>query len=825
MAVRPPVSYPGVYVQEVPSGVRTITGVSTSIAMFVGMTARGILNAPTRVLSFAEYQRTFGDDMVISEMTEQVLQFFQNGGREAFVTRIANNAKESAVTLLDITGLREVLKVTAKDAGIDGNSIRVEVDYNTPSPEATFNLHVFRELITPSGDFQEENRETHSNLCMNPDNPRFVEKVVNQDSRLVKVERAEEILPPDETTPAPFLLNGYSMSGLFVDWSDPGAAVTAINELLGTGNKIQVRVDGRPPVPVALEPLVASATESGWETAWQNNFTSCLSASGVSVTVELVQIDTNIQTLRIVSAAEGGSVFILPDASGDAARSFHLGVDQGGIEVSGYASHRPAPTGYFARIGIESDLNRLLAFASTKQGELKRYFMTDTSGGPHSGSPHEVTFAGPDTNIDPMFRGTKFDAADSFAGSLRNVRQNLEIIAKAITGGTKNTWTADVYGHRLVLTANYGGPNSDINALVDTDNQTSGGLSASGYQIGGANQLFDHASGSTGTANVRSYSLGVEGAGSYTSSDLSSFVFGTNGASPTLEDYRSSAFPEIDRNVDLFNLLILPRNKGQEDADREEIWGPASSFCRKRRAFLLMDPRSNWETYNDVSDEIADLRIGLVKDHAAVYWPKVTISTNGSSKDIDPSGSIAGLMARIDATRGVWKAPAGVEADLRAVRGIEYAISDDENGVINKLAVNAIRVFPNGIISWGARTMDGFDNSGNTDYKYVPVRRFALFIEESLYRGLKWVVFEPNAEPLWAQIRLNAGAFMHDLFRQGAFKGEKPADAYFVKCDSETTTQNDINLGIVNIWVGFAPLKPAEFVILYLQQMAGQIET
>ena len=109
-------------------------------------------------------------------------------------------------------------------------------------------------------------------------------------------------------------------------------------------------------------------------------------------------------------------------------------------------------------------------------------------------------------------------------------------------------------------------------------------------------------------------------------------------------------------------------------------------------------------------------------------------------------------------------------------------------------------------------------------WKYVPVRRTALYIEESLYRGLKWVVFEPNDEPLWAQIRLNAGAFMHNLFRQGAFAGKTPREAYFVKCDRETTTQNDVNLGIVNILVGFAPLKPAEFVIIKLQQMAGQIE-
>jgi phage tail sheath protein FI len=107
----------------------------------------------------------------------------------------------------------------------------------------------------------------------------------------------------------------------------------------------------------------------------------------------------------------------------------------------------------------------------------------------------------------------------------------------------------------------------------------------------------------------------------------------------------------------------------------------------------------------------------------------------------------------------------------------------------------------------------------------VPVRRTALYIEESLYRGLKWVVFEPNDEPLWAQIRLNVGAFMHNLFRQGAFQGQTPQEAYFVKCDKDTTTQNDINLGIVNIVVGFAPLKPAEFVIIQIQQIAGQIVT
>ncbi|MGH8309744.1 MAG: phage tail sheath C-terminal domain-containing protein, partial [Steroidobacteraceae bacterium] len=127
-------------------------------------------------------------------------------------------------------------------------------------------------------------------------------------------------------------------------------------------------------------------------------------------------------------------------------------------------------------------------------------------------------------------------------------------------------------------------------------------------------------------------------------------------------------------------------------------------------------------------------------------------------------------------------------------------------------------------VSWGARTLDGADQIAS-EWKYIPVRRTALFLEETLFRALKWVVFEPNDEPLWAQIRLNVGAFLQSLFRQGAFQGRTPKEAYFVKCDAQTTTQTDINLGIVNVLVGFAPLKPAEFVIIKIQQIAGQIPT
>ena len=182
-------------------------------------------------------------------------------------------------------------------------------------------------------------------------------------------------------------------------------------------------------------------------------------------------------------------------------------------------------------------------------------------------------------------------------------------------------------------------------------------------------------------------------------------------------------------------------------------------------------------------------------------------------------------MARTDAQRGVWKAPAGLDATLGGVRDLTVKLTDGENGVLNPLGVNCLRLKPAaGPIVWGARTLEGNDQLAS-EWKYIPAPPPGPLFGGKLYRGSQWVVFEPNDEPLWSQIRLNIGSFLHNLFRQGAFAGQSPREAYFVRCDKETTTQNDIDRGIVNIIVGFAPLKPAEFVIIKIQQMAGQIQT
>lgn len=282
----------------------------------------------------------------------------------------------------------------------------------------------------------------------------------------------------------------------------------------------------------------------------------------------------------------------------------------------------------------------------------------------------------------------------------------------------------------------------------------------------------------------------------------------------------------------LFNLLCIPPYKFDDpsgDVDKD-LWDKAAKYCEKRRAMLLIDPPSAWKRKTDARDNFvggSNEYPGIRSKNAAIFFPRLiqpNALRDNQMEDFVPCGAIAGIFARTDVQRGVWKAPAGIEATLVGVPKLSVPLTDEENGELNPLGINCLRSFPAaGRIVWGSRTLRGADQLAD-EWKYIPVRRTALYIEESLYRGTQWVVFEPNDEPLWAQIRLNIGAFMHNLFRQGAFQGTTPKEAYFVKCDKETTTQNDINLGIVNIVVGFAPLKPAEFVVIKLQQMAGQIE-
>jgi phage tail sheath protein FI len=276
----------------------------------------------------------------------------------------------------------------------------------------------------------------------------------------------------------------------------------------------------------------------------------------------------------------------------------------------------------------------------------------------------------------------------------------------------------------------------------------------------------------------------------------------------------------------VFNLLSLPRASILgSDANVKGAYEDAISYCRDRRAFVLIDVPPG---VTDVAAWRNDPnKMPATSPNAALYYPRLTVADplqGGLPKSLGASGAVAGIYARTDATRGVWKAPAGTEAGI-AGGILEVQLNDSQQGNLNVMGINVLRAFPiYGNVIWGSRTTKGADQEAS-EWKYVPVRRMALFIEESLSQGLKWVVFEPNDEPLWSEIRLNVGSFMHQLFRQGAFAGATPKAAYLVKCDKDTTTQADVDRGIVNILVGFQPLKPAEFVVLRIQQLAGQLET
>jgi uncharacterized protein len=276
--------------------------------------------------------------------------------------------------------------------------------------------------------------------------------------------------------------------------------------------------------------------------------------------------------------------------------------------------------------------------------------------------------------------------------------------------------------------------------------------------------------------------------------------------------------------ADIFNVLCLPAVSGAGYSP--QALTAAARFCEQHRAMLLVDPPDGWAGETAIGFEKATTVPALSppSHNAAVYYPNITVPRRAGEDPLvlGPSGAVAGVWAATDAARGVWKAPAGTQAALGGIGGLEAHVGDSVSGVLNPLAINVLRTFPLvGTVVWGARTAIGFDAYPD-QWKYLPVRRTALFLEESLYRGTRWVVFEPNDEPLWSSIRLNVGTFMNSLFRQGAFQGSTPQEAYLVKCDHDNNPQDQIDLGIVNILVGFAPLKPAEFVVINIQQQTDQ---
>jgi uncharacterized protein len=806
-------TYPGVYVQEVPSGVRTIVGVSTSIGLFLGTAARGPIGEPVLCTNYLAFANTFGEDPTAGQLVHYVRLFFINGGTSCWVMRLANGADAATVTLENEANA-DVLELEAKSAGAVGNDIRAIVRYDGALPEVTFTLELFRWELQ-GGRRVPVDGELWQGLSMDPASPTYAPDVLDQNSRLVTAR---------EAAGAPAAVAGFSQSGRALAHTTPTLFRDGWAALLGATaatNRFQISVDRSPYVDVNLAGIdvagmTASTSRTDLPAAIKATTEAALTAAGVTGRTVTVTFPNgpggaNTSVLEIASGGTG-DVLIRPGTTADLAVPLMLGSAQGGLEVGAHAARRPAPSGITLQATSAADLNALrpLPQADVVQVELP----TVNADGTLGTAPVDfdlVTTA----DADPW-------SEDAIAGSTTansdGLREKLGRIAAAINDARAVSpqdplfpWTATVAGNRLTISPTGALDREDLLATGLVFHEPAGAVAPAPANAASVAGHFN--------VNTGAYQLGPGGLG------LGGFhtagTTGDDGTPPLAADY-DAAYPVIAREVDLFNLMVLAPDAA---VPVQDLYGAASVFAQRERAVVLMDAPAAWTGVQDAIDPatgVSALRTGLVRDTAALFFPRITVDEGGRDVQVGPAGAIAGLIARIDSTRGVWKSPAGTEADLRGLRGVEHRFSDEEHGFLNPRGINTLRQFSGVIVNFGARTADG-DDANASEWKYIAVRRLAYYIEESLYRALPWVVFEPNDEPLWAQIRLNVGAFMHDLFRRGAFQGAKK-DAYFVKCDAETTTANDQNLGIVNIHVGFAPLKPAEFVVLRLQQMAGQIE-
>ena len=663
-------TYPGVYIEELPSLAHTIAGVATSITAFVGYTSRGIDNRAELLLSFSDYERLFGGIAAASELSYAVQQFFANGGSQAYVVRVARAGATGAT----VTFANLLFTALSSGAWANGNLL-IDVDYN--GVDQITDPTAFSLTVT---NLDDGTVETFFSLSLNSARSNYVLAVVNDPdsgSQLVNVATAGALsatTPPGITGTV-----GTAVTQAAVNSALGGAATaTVANGDFGVVLDIS-NPPTQAPLPLTIRVFAQNGpipqTVAGLAAQLQQTINAALSVRwpGASVRCSAVAASATTQAIRVNGLLPG-----LVDA------------------VLSFATVPAAPLGNAAAA---------IGLSAPATSDVAHYAL---------GTAH-------------VFGGQTASAAG--------------------TDGTGLPGTTQLIGDQLSFTGIY-----------------------------------------------------------------------------ALE------------RVDLFNLLSIPdatrAAAGNPSAldpavDPNSIYGAAISLCRERRAMLLIDPPP---PVNSVGAAVDWKTSGLAvhQENGAAFFPRLRLPDPANKfqlRTFAPSGLVAGLYARIDSTRGVWKAPAGTEATLTGVQDVVFKLNDLENGVLNPLGLNCFRIFPiYGPVLWGARTLVGSDAEGS-QWKYVPVRRLALYIEESLYRGTKWAVFEPNDETLWAQLRLNIGSFMHDLFRRGAFQGQTPNEAYLVKCDKDTTTQSDIDHGIVNILVGFAPLKPAEFVFIQIQQLAGQLQT
>ena len=733
---------PGVYIQELPAGTRTITGVSTSLTAFVGRARRGPVNHPVRIFSFAEYERSCGGLWAHSPMSQAIRQYFLAGGAEALVVRVVNDdvvtpgaAAMAASVVLPVAGGRMTVRATAPVALLPGfDHLTLQV---APTGATTFDLTVVARdaagaaLTDPGGDFSYTvSLDSAGDMAGD-----LAAAVTGNDAAITLVEL---VGAAPQTVPD---------AGTVVSYSDAGVHYATLSETTG----------------MAVQATAGAIALAGF------------------ARLELQVVGTGADTFDLTVTALDASGVVLDDGGG-APAMYTVAVDVTADVALALAS---------GQTGNGVNLATLIGAAMTVPPTDGLYVTQDIGGTPTAQLVVGLRLIAPDEGAWGNGLRATVSVLDADPGAfhlhLTEVDSDGDIVA-------------DEVFHSVTLGA------TDPRAL-DRVLATESSLArvASGMSDGPTADTMARTSASAW------------------------FVGGDDGDDPRItQDIQGSELAKTGiqalRDADLFNLLCIPLATWSSGIQAHvDLWSAASVLCEASRAVLIIDPPQEWNDFAAAS--AASVSFTPRSANAALYFPRVRMGDplqEGRLRDFPPSGVVAGVVARTDAQRGVWKAPAGTEASLRGVPELTVKLTDPQQGVLNQLGINCLRTFPVfGSVVWGARTLMGADAQAS-QWKYLPVRRTALFLEESLFRGTKWAVFEPNDEPLWGQLRQSIESFMHGLFRQGAFAGSSARTAYFVKCDAETTTQGDINRGVVNVVIGFAPLKPAEFVIIKLQQFAGQ---
>jgi len=665
-------TYPGVYVQELPSGTHTIAGAATSVTAFVGYLTRGPINAPVQCLNFGDFQRVFGGLDPNSVTSFQVSQFFLNGGTEAWVSRLCASSAPPATPATTLTGAvpsttggaasgslavskgANLLPLQSQNPGTWGANIFVTVDYMTNKPN-TFNLtatlySTSSNSNSTSTSYSVAQTQTVSAVTLDLMQSNSIVEVMQSASNPYAQLLAVPTIAVSPPVSVPFA------SGTLLSFAPPAS----------TMNNVTFTISLQPPPPAGGKaPPELSAP--------------CTAKFSILTVADLI---AGIQTALSNAAGVPG---IPPSLASAVVRSC----------LSPFSSPGQAPT------------------------QLVQVWLPD-----------------------PALAQYLVGVSASQTALFSTLQTNYQAQQLSFSGSPK----------------------------------TPDGAPPTGFDVAG-----------NSTKRTGVYALDA---------------------------------------MQIVNLVLVPDMPAMVVSDYLTAATATLNYVIARKAFAILDMPGGVQAPSDAvawaTSTPATFGAGIIS--AATYFPQVLVPTPFSTQPMPmgASGTLAGIYALTDQNRGVWKAPAGISAPLAGVQKLSYVMNDQENGQVNPLGVNALRTFPiYDNISWGSRTLASA-NQADEDWKYVPVRRLALYIEQSLIQGLQWVVFEPNDDRLWAQIRLSVNSFLHPLYLQGAFVGATPSQAYQCVCDASTTTADDMENGIVNILILFAPVRPAEFVVISLQQMAGQ---